>query len=222
MVRPWLPALLAVAAVAIAGCASAPPPAADGTIAPSGSVAPITGPVQAGVPFAPAWTDTLHLRAAPHLNATAGGNDTVVATKGAYFPEVFVWNTTLAASGNLSGAHLVAWLLLPRSAVQQGVGGDPGCTLQWTIVATTNGSAVAADGGCVSLGFGPLAPGLYLLEGTAPPWAANLTVARGTDLAIQVQLGIVLPNGGAAYLISGAAHDSWLRLDGLRVPVPAG
>jgi hypothetical protein len=167
-------------------------------------------------------TDTLWLSPDARLNASAVSNLTILATLSGAFPQTFGWNATLNGTGNLSAARLVLWLDLQNSALQPGVGGDPGCTAAMTLVLTLNGTATSQPGGCASLGTGSVPPGEHRLEFftllTSFPQGA--VVAPGDGVVVQVAFGLSMPQG-VGYLLAGPDHDSGLRLVGLREPVPA-
>lgn len=176
--------------------------------------------VDANATAAPVYTDTLWLTPAARLAATAADNLTVLATLAGAVPQSFAWNATVNGTGNLSSARLVLWIDLQNSALQPGVGGDPGCTAALSVTLVLNGTATVQPGGCASLGTGSIAPGEHRLEFstllTAFPDGALL--APGDGVRVQVDFGLSLPQG-VGHLLGGPGHDSGLRLAGLAEPV---
>lgn len=207
-----------LAMLLLAGCSGGGSPRGDANSVSSTSTGSDLNATLANATPVPT-TDTLYLLRAPSLNATLPENETVIAVKGAYNAQTFVWNRTLNSTGNLSGGHLRLWLLLPHSAVQQGAANDPGCTIHWILIVSWNGTQRTMDGGCGSLGMGTVPPGEYGFNITAPPITNRIPVGPGADLRIQATVGLVQPNGGAAYLMGGTGHfDSHLQLTGLAEP----
>ena len=214
-------AVLVVLAVLLAGCSTGGSPAYERD---SSSTSPA-----AAIPASPllnnslnATTDTLYLLAAPDMAEASPENQTVLGVKGAYGAQTFSWNRTMNATGNLTGGFLRLWLLLPRSAVQQGAANDPGCTIHWIVVLVWNGTQQVLDGGCGSLGMGTIPPGEYDFNITAPPVPTGLLYGPGANLILQVEVGLVQPSGSPAYLLGGTSHyDSRLHLDGLAEPAGA-
>lgn len=210
--------------VALAGCTADGPGAgtdAEGLPGtdpggPPGSQAVGNGSVQGA---SAAATDTLWLTQRSRLDTAGPANLTILASFSGTIPVALGWNTTFNGTGNLSAARLVLWLDLENSAIQSGVGGDPGCTAALTLHFILNDTALSQAGGCASLGTGLVEPGEHRLEFstllTAFPRGA--IVQAGDGLTISVQFGLSLPQG-MAYVLGGEGHDSHLRLVGLNEP----
>ena len=221
--RRTLWALAAVALTALPGCAddgagARPPPASaslDDDVAGLALVDLTAAAASA--------TDTLWLAPQARLNATAAANLTILATLAGPLPQAFGWNATLNGTGNLTEARLVVWLDLQNSAVQGGVGGDPGCSAAMTLVLTLNGTATSQPGGCASIGSGLVPPGEHRLEFSTllAAFPAGAMVAPGDGVVVQVQFGLSLPQG-VGHVLGGADQDSRLQLAGLSEPVPSG
>lgn len=218
----WLAALGLVLASSLAGCSGAEgdlDPGADDLAVNSGAVdtaAPTNGTVAEPI------TDTLWLTPEARLDTTASSNLTILATLSGAFPQSFGWNATLNGTGNLSAARLVLWIDLQNSALQSGIGGDPGCSAAMTVTFTINGTALVQPGGCASIGMGAVPPGEHRLEFstllTSRP--EGVLIAPGDGVRVQVDFGLSLPQG-VGHLLGGGDHDSGLRLAGLAEPVPA-
>jgi hypothetical protein len=207
-------------AVLLAGCSGGSP--APSSTEPSGSAQPVANGTPAVVAMpANVTTDLLHLRAGARLAASASANLTILATLAGELPQAFNWNTTLNGTGNLTHARLVLWLDLQDTAVQEGIGGDPGCTAALTLYFTLNGTQVAQAGGCASAGFGAIPPGEHRLELSTPLTAfpAGAHVKPGDQVLAQVAFGLALPQG-VGHVLGGGDRDSSLRLLGLSEPVP--
>jgi hypothetical protein len=178
--------------------------------------------VDANATAGPLHTDTLWLTPAARLAPTAADNLTILATLAGAVPQSFAWNATVNGTGNLSSARLVLWIDLQNSALQPGIGGDPGCTAAFSLTLVLNGTATVQPAGCASLGMGSIAPGEHRLEFstllTAFPDGA--VIAPGDGVRVQVDFGLSLPQG-VGQLLGGADLDSGLRLVGLAEPVPA-
>jgi hypothetical protein len=166
-------------------------------------------------------TDTLWMTPGARLNTSAVTNLTILATLSGALPQTFAWNATLNGTGNLSAARMVLWLDLQNSALQPGVGGDPGCTAAMTLVFTINQTVTYQPGGCASLGTGSVPPGEHRLEFSTllTSFPQGAVVAPGDGVVVQVAFGIALPQG-VGYLLGGGDHDSHLSLAGLAEPVP--
>lgn len=171
-----------------------------------------------------AVTDTLFLAPPARLNTTNPQNLTILAQISGAFAQAFGWNTTLNGTGNLTSARMAVWVDLQNSAVQAGIGGDPGCSAALTLVFYVNGTAVSQPGGCASLGTGLIEPGEHLLEFAAPMTsapAAGLPIRPGDEVTAIVSFGFTLPQG-VGYVLGGGDHPSSLRLAGLVEPVRDG
>lgn len=210
-----IPALVLV--VLLAGCSTGGSPQDEATSVTSTSTAQALDELANVTPLG--LTDTFYLLRTPDLNVTLPDNETTLAVKGAYGAQTFVWNRTLNSSGNLTGGHLRLWLLLPRSAVQQGTANDPGCTVHWLAQVVWNETTRNLEGGCGSIGSGTIPPGDYAVNVTAPPPGNAIEFGPGANLRIQATVGLVQPQGNAVYLMGGnARYDSHVTLAGLEEP----
>ena len=207
-----------VVAVLVAGCSGAPPtdtpnvPLTDGAALAAGNAT-------AAAPAAPPAHGTLFLVGPTLLNATGLANRTVLASLGGALPQTMAWNTTLRGGGNSSFARLALWVDLQSSALQPGVGGDPGCTASLTVLVVRNGTAASQAGGCASAGTGTVPPGEHLLEFSTPlvAWPDGLRLSPGDGVAVQVAFGLSFPQGGG-YVLGGGDRPSAFWLDGLAEP----
>jgi hypothetical protein len=161
----------------------------------------------------------MHLLAAPRAAFNGTGNATVAVAKGST-SQTFLWNTTVRHPADLTDAQASVWLRFTGTQLQAGNNHDPGCTLSITYILTLNKTAVGIDGGCASLGLGPIAIGTYRLNVSVPPagFAAPLRVLPGDDIQVQVSLwtNTFSPDlGPTAYILTGSpAFDSRVRFVG--------